>query len=1109
MSRWKSAARRGATLALCLAMVAVDVGVGQGDAAAAPVDSRRAPAAREASDRILTLVTGDRVRVHDGGTYTVEPGPGRQGMVFHQQRSRNQDLVIPADALGLVGSGRVDSRLFDVPTLLRMRYDDAATRDLPLIVAGDESRDAVRSSEVAGATVRELPSLGARAVRVPKSTSGRFWASVTAGANLRSAQPGAELPRIWLDGRRTPSLDQSVAQVGAPSVWQSGQTGRGVRVAVLDTGIDATHPDFAGRIAEVQNFTDDPDVDDVDGHGTHVASIVAGSGAASQGRYRGVAPEATLLVGKVCGTAGCPDSAVIAGMEWATSHGAAVVNLSLGGLDGYDLDPMEAAVNRLTAAHGTLFVAAAGNDGLPGTVSSPASADAALAVGAVDRDDRLADFSSQGPRTGGGAIKPEITAPGVGIVAARAARSEPLEPVDESYTTISGTSQATPHVAGAAALLAGQHPDWRAAELKATLVGAAVPNPDLGVYAQGAGRLDVAAAATRPLRVVPAVVDLGRPAWPHTDDAPTTSELAYHNSGSEPLTLSLTVQADGPGGVPAPAGMFEVRPSQLTVPAGGSATAILSADTRRSASDGVYVGSVVAAGAGQTLRTLVTVEREPESYNLTLSHLDRAGDVPVDYTSSLDGVDVSTSTMLYDEDGTVTVRLPRGRYHLTSTIRTGGDGSVSLLTRPELALTADTTLTLDARVARPAASVTVPRTGAQPMGSVVGFFRELSDGTELSTSVTSFAGFTGLFTAHLGAALPAAEMRGRVLSWWGENGSAGDLGDGAHLYHLAWYPPGRLPSGFERQVRESDLAVVQARHVTEYPGTRLDKIISSSVPGYVDAWALGTSVAVPAERTEYYSTETGVRWSASVYGNDDPGQQSEPTAYPAGPVVQRWQQAPFGPGFPAPAGYEDLWMSRTGDRFWLVPPMFSDQTLGHAGFADLAAQRRVLLRDGREVLPNADGDYEVPAAAANYRFTVEAERPAAAQLSTRVSASWTFRSGRPADGRIQHLPVQAVRFAPDLDGRNAAPAGREFRMPVRVQRQAGADPAGCASLTVDVSYDDGRTWRPVRLVGTGADRVAVLTHPTGAGFVSLRAAATDTAGNTVQQTIIRAYRLAN
>jgi hypothetical protein len=582
----------------------------------------------------------------------------------------------------------------------------------------------------------------------------------------------------------------------------------------------------------------------------------------------------------------------------------------------------------------------------------------------VDRDDRLAEFSSRGPRVGGGAIKPEITAPGVGIVAARAGQSQPDEPVGESYTRISGTSQATPHVTGAAALLAGQHSAWRAAELKAALVGTAVPNADLDVYAQGGGRLDVAAASTRPLRVAPAVLDLGRPPWPHTDDTPTTRTVTYHNDGSEPRTLSLTVQASGPGGAPAPAGVFEVRPSQLTVPAGGSATATLTADTRQSAPDGVYLGSVVASGGEQTLRTLFTIEREPESYNLSLTHLDRAGEAAVDYFTVLDGVDAPTSTMLYEPDGTVTVRLPRGRYHLTSIIRAATDGSVSLLTRPELELTADTTLVLDARAARPAASVTVPRQAAKPLGSVVGFFRELPDGAEISASLHTFTDFAPLFTAHLGPALPADQMRGRVLSWWGEDGPAGDLGDGAHVYNLAWYPPGHLPSEFHRQVREPDLAVVQARHATEHPGTRPAKITSSSVPGYVDAWAFGTGITVPAKRTEYYSTETGVRWSSYVYGNEDPEQESEPTAYPVGPAVERWQQAPYGPGFPAPALYQGLWMSRTGDRLWLVPPLLSDQTIGHAGFGELASERRVLYRNGREFPPNANGEYDVPAAAA-------------------------------------------------------------------------------------------------------------------------------------------------
>ncbi|GAB3877487.1 hypothetical protein GCM10029964_026670 [Kibdelosporangium lantanae] len=107
-------------------------------------------------------------------------------------------------------------------------------------------------------------------------------------------------------------------------------------------------------------------------------------------------------------------------MQWAVDQGAKIVNLSLGAPDEPGIDPLEEAVNELSKT-GTLFVIAAGNSGGDETVGSPGSADAALTVGAVDRQDNLAPFSSRGPRTGDGAIKPDITAPGVGIVAAKAA----------------------------------------------------------------------------------------------------------------------------------------------------------------------------------------------------------------------------------------------------------------------------------------------------------------------------------------------------------------------------------------------------------------------------------------------------------------------------------------------------------------------------------------------------------------------------------------------------------------------------------------------------------------------------------------------------------------
>src|SRR5690606_16016887 len=120
-------------------------------------------------------------------------------------------------------------------------------------------------------------------------------------------------------------------------------------------------------------------------------------------------------------------------------------------------EPQDQAVDQLTAQTGALFVIAAGNSGPNSqTVSSPGSADTALTVAAVDRSDRLANFSSRGPRRGDGALKPEIAAPGVGIVAARAGGAQ----IGDLYTSSTGTSMATPHVAGAAAILAQKYPDW-------------------------------------------------------------------------------------------------------------------------------------------------------------------------------------------------------------------------------------------------------------------------------------------------------------------------------------------------------------------------------------------------------------------------------------------------------------------------------------------------------------------------------------------------------------------------------------------------------------------------------------------------------------------------
>ncbi|MEU8082864.1 S8 family serine peptidase [Micromonospora sp. NPDC049101] len=1027
-------------------------------------------------------------------------------MVFAQRRIGGHDYVIPADALSMIGARRVDRRLFDITELLASRYDDATQKELPLLVRATD-QTAARQRASGYAVVRDLPGLGAQAVRVPKQRAGEFWRSLDAPVAGKAASAGVE--RVWLDGQRQVSLDRSVPQIGAPAVWQSGRTGRGVTVAVLDTGIDATHPDFAGRLAQVRNFTDDPDADDHLGHGTHVASTIAGSGAASGGRYRGVAPDATLLVGKVCTDGGCPDSAILAGMEWAAANRAAVVNLSLGGPDTTELDPLKEAVETLTARAGTLFVVAAGNSGPQArSISSPASADSALAVGAVDGADKLAEFSSRGPRLTGGAIKPEITAPGVDIVAARARNFEAGDPVGESYTRMSGTSMATPHVAGSAALLAQQHPTFRAADLKATLLGTARPDATLRLTEQGAGRVDVAAASGSTLRAEPPAVDLGIAKWPHQDDQAASRTVVFRNDGATAATLSLTLSVTGPDGARAPAGMSRIEPAQLTVAAGGSASATITARTSIAGPDGVYEGRVVASGPAGAVRVPVTIDREPESYDLTLTHLDRTGSLTGTYGTFLDGVSASGTVDPYEPDGTASIRLRAGNYHLTSIISEehGDDRLVSLLTQPQLELTADTTVVLDARLAK-SNTVTVPRPAATPFGAVVGYYRHLPDGGLTGASVFSLDGMAPLFAAQLGPALAGNVMRGRLQALFTEPGPDGEFGSGSHRYHLAWFPSGRVPSGIRKEVRPADLAEVTATYPASTSDTIGEKVATASRPDYTETLSFGGLVSLPGTHTEYYSRADDTRWSADVRMGEV-RQLSAPTAYPAGRQTESWQAGPLGPGFPALPSYfavdpDGYWITRQGNRIFAVVPLFSDRDVRHAGFADTTSYTQQLFRDG-QLVPSIDGfDYEVPAAAANYRYNVTATRDA--ELSTRVQAEWTFRSQK--SQQLTRLPVMAVRFAPALDGDNAAPAGRGLRIPVTVQRQAGATPARVRSLTVEVSYDDGRTWKPAPVRETGAGWLADVHHPAGAGYATLRAYAVDQSGNTVRQTIVRAYRI--
>ncbi|WP_128291579.1 S8 family serine peptidase [Afifella aestuarii] len=260
------------------------------------------------------------------------------------------------------------------------------------------------------------------------------------------------------------------------------ERGEGIRLAVLDTGLDLTHPDFAGRNIVQRSFVPGQDVQDGHGHGTHCAGTAAGGRAAqSQFRY-GLASDAELYVGKVLSNAGSGrERDIIAGMIWAIQQRCAVVSMSLGRpvQPGEEPAPEYERIGRLALQQGSLLIAAAGNEssrryGFIAPVGAPANAPSIMAVGAVDQSLDVAEFSSGAINPGGGEV--DIAAPGVGILSAA--------PQPELYRKMQGTSMACPHVAGVAALWAETAPELRGRALWDKLTGTArgldAPARDVG-----------------------------------------------------------------------------------------------------------------------------------------------------------------------------------------------------------------------------------------------------------------------------------------------------------------------------------------------------------------------------------------------------------------------------------------------------------------------------------------------------------------------------------------------------------------------------------------------------------------------------------------------------
>ncbi|KEZ48597.1 peptidase [Metabacillus indicus LMG 22858] len=686
-------------------------------------------------ERKITLITGDVVTVQEIGNgksaINVEPadrsGAGAQVLTIGEDT-----YVIPNSAMPYLAADKLDKDLFNVTELIENGYDDKSLTSLPVIVEYEETKARaaqVKSDPKGAKKVRTLESINGAALSASKKEAETFWEDITpetaasAKAKPETAVFEQGIEKIWLDGKVEASLAQSVPQIGAPQVWESGYTGEGVKVAVLDTGIDPAHPDFSGQIETSKSFVPGQQVDDKHGHGTHVASTVLGTGAASEGKNKGVAPDARLVVGKVLDDSGSGlDSWIIDGMEWAAEN-AKIVNMSLGSSEPSDgTDPMAQAVNRISEEKGTLFVIAAGNYSAEGAIGSPGAADAALTIGAVDKSDKIAGFSSKGPRYGDKALKPDLSAPGVGIVAARSG----LSAGTGYYKSLNGTSMATPHVAGAAALLLQKNPGWSGTQLKEALMSTSKKLP-YSPYHIGTGRLDLPAAAAGKVRATGSL-SFGFFKWPNADAQPVQKTVTYTNDSDTAVTLTLQGDFKNTNGNAAPDGMLAISESEIVVPAGGTKTVSLTLNPQLGEAGARYEGHLTALENGkQVAHTSLGTVKEEEKYTLKMTAKDRSGNPALAYVGLVNKDMIPEFVAV---NGEAEFRLRPGTYSAMSMMEvdaTTDHHGVALVGNPEFVLDGPKTVEFDARKANEI-KVNVPKE-TEPSYQRLEYYRSLDGKT--------------------------------------------------------------------------------------------------------------------------------------------------------------------------------------------------------------------------------------------------------------------------------------------------------------------------------------------------------------------------------------------
>jgi hypothetical protein len=696
----------------------------------------------------------------------------------------------------------------------------------------------------------------------------------------------------------------------------------------------------------------------------------------------------------------------------------------------------------------------------------------------------------------------------VDITAASAKGNQIADEVGEKpagYMTISGTSMATPHVAGAAAILKQQHPQWKYAELKGALAGS-TKGGTYTPFEQGSGRIQVDKAIKQSVVAEPVSVSFGVQQWPHTDDKPVTKQLTYRNLGTKDVTLRLASTATNPKGQAAPAGFFKLGATSVTVPAGGKASVPFTVNTKLGGTvDGAYSSYVTATGGGQTVRTAAAVQREVESYDVTLKFLDRDGKATKNYSADLSGVSglgKGKGAMPYDEDGTVTARVPKGGYILDTSIFAGDDPEkfegVDWLAQPKLNVTKNTTITLDARKAKPV-DITVPAAGVKSE------FASADYTVEVGNSSYGFGwwldSFADIRSAHVGPQI----TDGSVTQQWDGHWSKG----GKEEYNVvAGGPVKQLATGFTKHYKAGELATVKAGLGAAASGKKGAINAVGWMPWSSSASSIGIAQTLPGTRTLHLSAQGGVQWDlhftqfggvdADGFPVDEAAYTLATQKYAAGKSYSRTvNTAVFGPRLTA-----DFGIFREGNEISGSLPLFADSK-GNAGYSQFTSVGTTLYRNGTKIGSNDDPlsgakKFKVPSGDAEYKLTTSVKRSVkVAAASTRIDASWTFRSKKTTG--LQQLPASTARFhaATGLDSK--VPADKLVSIPVTVE--GAAKGSNLKSLSVYVSYDYGKTWKKL----TVTNGKVSFKNPAKGKAISFHAKIADKKGNKSTISIYNAY----